>query len=347
MPGMYDDLFNMTVEDVQRMGLNPDDVLAMLEQQGTSGGNPYGGYDQTGFPQPPQGKIPGDYNYADLAYYKALLEQSKPPSPTERRLTRNFVFPNPDEFSFDALQQSDPYIRELLNSAVVAGEGDPFRARAYLASTDDSEEGKKIKAAWGQAVDEALPDFERIADEFYQDDPKWATRNKDKRRKLLAEHLNREGESWLSGAAPSASRNVNWADWVESRQTGEEFPMYQGAGFDLPDQSEPRLQTDPSRWGSHQTPGMAGEMSQADFRTYQQQLGNKLGPVSEGTQIDDPNGGYWVLRHNRAPLTPLQKRRQELERQSYLRRQQGGTSSRRLPPLTRQYPRIVNPPGGG
>lgn len=303
---MDEDWLNLTPEDLAAMGLDVEDVLnALYEQQ--AGGY---GFNNLQLPEPTGLSTKANpLTWAEKSLYEANLEASAPPSPTERRLTRNFLFPTPDQFSFDALQQSDPWIRELLNSAVVAGEGDPFRARAYLADTDDED----VQKAWESAIDQALPQFDTIAEEFHSDDPRWAARDKDTRRELLGEWLKKEGESWLSGAAPSASRNVSWADWVEQRKTGEQFPGFGGAGFDrLPAEGEPRLQTDPTRFRSNAPGDVVGQMSTTDFRrAYGDALkGMNLGNLSEGQTFEDPiQGGQWVVVGGKSPVTALERAR--------------------------------------
>jgi len=306
---------DLTVADLEAMGLTLEDLDSIMGEQGT--GMDYGSY---GVLDPIDiSKQATQWDVLDAQ--KTARAANAPPSPTERRLSRNFIFPNPDEFSYDAALQANPYIRQLLIDAVgTVGPDDPYGANAWLAGKDQEDE-------WAGAVDKALPDFENIADTVMFDDPDWATTNEDKQRALLTQYLQSEGENWLAGAAPSASRNTNWADWAENRRpgSGEQFPMFEGAGFDQgqgdPQQGgggggqqrggyEPRVRTDPSMFSEGARPDAAAEMSAYDFRkAYQNTLLKNTALLEEGDRVEDPDGGYWVISKGSMPKTAVERKR--------------------------------------
>jgi len=297
---------DLTVADLEDMGLTLEDLDAIMAEQG-GGGMDYGQYGVLD----PIDISPQATQWDILDAQKTSRAAMAPPSPTERRLTRNFIFPKPDEFSYDAALQSNPYIRQLLVDAVAgAGPDNPYGANAWLAGEDQEDD-------WEKAVEGALPDFERIADDIMFDDKRWATEDEDERRELMRSYLQREGENWLAGAAPSASRNTNWADWAENRRpgSGEQFPAYEGAGFDggggqPQQQAGPQVQVDPARFARGSSRDAEAQMSMSDFRKTYHDLLRSDALVEVGDRYEDPDsGGYWVVEKNKPGQTAVQRQR--------------------------------------
>lgn len=324
---------NLTMTDLQHMGLSIDDVKQMMNQGGGMGGAGFGSmpdYQALGILPPLD--IGGQQGKWDLYNAnKTARDIYAPPSGYERRQDRSFDFPNPDAFTYDAVGQSNPYLRELLNTAISSskpGANQPFDVREFVLGkvTDPEQEGLgkewKGKPRLDEAVKSAMKDFDTIAEQFHSDDPDWATTDKGQRQKLLRGWLKQEAEANLSRSAPSPSRNVNFSDWEMSRQQGEPFPAYSGAGFDQGPQDR-TLHTDPRYWGKDRTPGMQAEMTLSDFqKAYGNQLGN-LAHLHEGQRVEDPNmGGYWMIRENRPEETPLSRARRENQLMALLQESQ-------------------------
>lgn len=309
MPGWQD----LTVQDLEDMGLTLDEFEQMMEE----GNNPFAtDYESMGILDPID-ISPQATQWDILDAQKTARESNRPPTQYERRLDRSSYGMPEDAFTYDIVNQANPYIRALLNEAISSSEPGPnqsFDAREYVMGRIEKDEGKRKgvregKTRIGQAAREAYDrgDFETIADQFHQDDERWATTDKKEQLELLKQWLNQEAEGALSGGAPSVSRNVNFSDWALNRDEGEQFEMG-GVGFDR----EPQLQFDERYWGRNRTPGMEAQLGMADFRkAYKGSLASQLGKgLKSGQRIDDPDqGGYWVINENIAELTPLQRAR--------------------------------------
>lgn len=330
---------DMTVADLEEMGVTLDDFEQMMEE----GNNPLQpSYSQMGV-LPPMNIGGADSQQSGWDLYnaqKTARELSAPPSGYERRLDRSFEFPDPTAFPYDAVQQSNPYLRTLLNSAISnaePGPNQPFDVREYIYGRVGEDEGADPddvgKTRIGQAVTSAMDDFDYIADEFHSDDRRWATTDRKERRQLLREWLSDEAEANLAGSAPSVARNVGFSDWALQRETGDPFPGYSGPGFDQAanQKGAPRVQTDQRFFGKNVYDGAEAEMSLGDFRkAYQDSLGDELdGPLRAGKRIADPErGGYWVIAQGGAGRTPLDEARSRNARMARRERQRDDEDQR-------------------
>lgn len=330
---------DLTLDDLAQMGMSLDDFEQMLANGELPDLNQpdYGGL---GVLAPIDiSKQATQWDVLDAQ--KTARAATRPPSPYELRQDRSFYQPDPDAFTYDAVNQSLPYLRALLNEAISSakpGPNQPFDVRQYVFGkvTDPEAEGYKKddkgKTRIGKAVTSALKDFDYIADQFHSDDERWATQDPKERRALLTEWLKQEAEANLAGSAPSVSRNVNFSDWALNRRPGEDF-TYGGAGFDRAGQFEdaggrgPRIDTDRRYWGKTVTPGAEAQMSMHDFKEAYADTLAKFVSGKSGQRINDPErGGYWVMVDNSRKMTPLEAARQRMVEEQIRNRKRRGNA---------------------
>lgn len=317
---------NLTEADLEAMGITLDDFEMMMEE----GNNPFAtDYESMGILAPTD--ISSQATQWDvLDAQKMARETARPPRYYERQQDRSFYGQNPESFTYDIINQANPYLRALLNSAISGSEPGPNQAmdvREFVTGRYSEDEAKQLggkkgvregKTRIGQAAREALGDFDYIADAFHSEDKRWATTDEKERLALLKDWLSVEAEGALAGGAPSVARNVAFSDWAMNRDEGEPF-QYDQVGFDRAPNAkgQPRIQTDERYFGKNRAEGMTAQMSLNDFRrAYRDSLANQLGDeIKAGQRIDDPErGGYWVINNNVADMTPLQKERARQQR---------------------------------